>query len=93
MLDKVNAVAGDVDISIDDVDIIFVDISVSFEGTDVFVEDRMGDCLFLLKSDEICPQFDGNKIDVNDGPKEGEDDNGNEEGDDRGKDDIGRFSH
>ena len=93
VLDEVNAVAGDVNISIDDVNIIFVDVSVSFEGIDVFVEDRIGDYLFLLKGDKICSQFNGDKIDINDGPKEGEDDNGNEKGDNRGKDDIGRFSH
>ena len=70
-----------------------MDISVSLESADAFVEDRMGDCLFLLKGNEICPQFDGDEIDVNDGPKEGEDDDGDEEGDDRDKDNVSRFSH
>ena len=93
VLDEVDTVVGDVGITINDVNVIFVDILVSLEGADTFVEDRMGDCLFLLKGDEICSQFDGDKIDVNDSLEEGEDDNGNEKGDDRGKDNIGRFSH
>ena len=93
VLDEVDAVAGDINVLINNVDIIFVDVSFSFESADAFVEDRMGDCLFLLKGNEICPQFDGDEIDVNDGPKEGEDDDGDEEGDDRDKDNVSRFSH
>ena len=50
MLDKVDAVVGNVNVSIDDIDIIFVDIYVYLEGTNSFVEDRIGDHLLLLQS-------------------------------------------
>ena len=43
MLDEVDAVAGDINVLINNVDIIFVDVSFSFESADAFVEDRMRD--------------------------------------------------
>ena len=48
-MDKVDTITGDVSITIDDVNVIFVDILVSLKSGDSFVEDRMENCVFLLK--------------------------------------------
>ena len=48
MLDEVDAVAGNVDISIDDMNVIFVDVSLLFEGANSFIEDGVGNYLLLL---------------------------------------------
>ena len=50
MLDKVDAVVGNVNVSIDDIDVIFMDVYIYLEGANSFVEDRMGDHLLLLQS-------------------------------------------
>ena len=93
MLDEVDAVTGNVDVSIDNVDVIFMDVSFSFEGADVLVEDQMGDRLLLLQSDQICPQFDGDEINVDSDPKEGEHDDSDKEGNDGGEGDVEGFGH
>ena len=49
MLNKVDAVVGNIDVSIDDIDIIFVDIYIYLKGVNSFVKDRVGDHLLLLQ--------------------------------------------
>ena len=70
-----------------------MDVYIYLEGANSFVEDRMGDHLLLLQSNQICPQFNSDEIDVDNGLKKDEDDNGNKEGNDRSEDDVGRFGY
>ena len=49
MLDEVDTIAGNISITINDVNIVFMDISISLESGDSFIENRVRDCLFLLK--------------------------------------------
>ena len=93
MLDEVDAVAGNVDISIDDMNVIFVDVSLLFEGANSFIEDGVGNYLLLLQDNQVCSQFDSDEIQVDNSPKESEDDDSDEESDDGSEGDAGRFSH
>ena len=93
VLDEMDTIADDVDVSINLEDIIFMDVYIYFKSADSLVENGVGDHLFLLQNDQICPQFDSDEIDIDDGPEEGENDDSDEEGNYESEGNIDRFSY